>query len=47
MNSNESKAKLYNKKMKLNLNDINSERDNIIVVKKTCVSSPKEEKNNI
>ena len=44
INSNESKAKLYNTKMKLNLKDINSERDNIIVIKKARVSSPKEEK---
>ena len=46
LTSNESKTKLYNKKRKINLNDINSEREGIMVTKKTCgaiISSSKQE----
>ena len=45
LTSNDSKAKLYNKKRKINLNSINSERENIFVTKKTCgaiISSSKQ-----
>ena len=47
LNINESKTKLYNKRKKLNINDVNSERENIFLSKKTCapfISSPKEDK---
>ena len=47
LNINESKTKFYNKRKKLNINDVNSERENIFLSKKTCapfISSPKEDK---
>ena len=46
LTSNESKTKLYNKKRKINLNHVNSEREGIMVIKKTCAainSSSKQE----
>ena len=50
LNINESKTKLYNKRKKLNINDVNSERENIFLSKKTCapfISSPKEDRKTI
>ena len=50
LNINESKTKLYNKRKKLNINDVNSERENIFLSKKTCapfISSPKEDRQTI
>ena len=46
LTNNESKTKLYNKKRKINLNHVNSEREGIMVIKKTCAainSSSKQE----
>ena len=36
LTNNESKAKLYSKKRKINLNVVNSEREGIMINKKTC-----------